>query len=150
MFYWILAIAIFAMLILMVGEFYIFYRDRRSSALFAALSYLIIGIGLAFYFSTSSTHLWLWYVIGPSVFLFAIIIYWVSFNARKEEHAPRPIFITKSQKEKEANKQAKLDKKRTAEFSASGAIAAEKRDTARTTSGPKPGRTGDVPRAGRK
>ena len=144
---WFLVIAIFVMLVLVVGEIYSFYRDRRSSALFAALSYILFASGLAFYFSES---LWLRYIIGPIVFLFSLIVYWVSFNTRKEEHAPRPIFMTKAQKEKEAEKQAKLDKKRTAGFSASGTIAAEKRGTARTTPGAKPGGTGSAPRPGMK
>ncbi|MDI6782736.1 MAG: hypothetical protein QME64_01420 [bacterium] len=147
---WFLAVAIFAMLILVLGEFYSFYRDRRSSALFAALSYLIFAFGLSFYLHLFASSVWLRYVIGPLVLLFSLIMYWVSFSARKEERAPRPIFMTKSQKEKETEKQTKLDKKRTAEISASGTIAAEKRGTARTTPGAKPGRTGSTPRAGRK
>lgn len=121
---WFLAIGIFIVLVFIFGEFYSFYRDRRSSALFAALSYLIIGIGLTFYFGSS---LWLRFIIGPIVFLFAIIIYWTSYSARKDERMPRPIFLPKTKKEKEADKQSALAKKRTAEISATATIAAEKR-----------------------
>lgn len=126
--HWILALAIFIFLILMVGELYIFYRDRRSSALFSAISYLIFSIGLACYYSS-----WLFprLVFGPIIFLLSIIMYWVSFNARKDENAPRPIFMTKTQKEKEAEKQAKLSKLKQADISASATLAAEKRATAR-------------------
>ena len=130
--HWVLAIILFILFILICGEVYSFYRDRRSSALFAAFSYLIVGIGFAFYFGTS---LWLRFVIGPIVFLFAIIIYWVSFTARKEEHMPRPIFLTKPKKEKEAEKKAKLEKQRSADISATATIAAEKRAAATTKPG---------------
>ncbi|MCX7919812.1 MAG: hypothetical protein N3A72_09460 [bacterium] len=125
---WVLGIGILIVLILFFGEIYIFYRDRRSSAIFAALSYLSVAIGLSFYFTSS---LWLRLVFGPLIFIFAFILFWVSYSARKEERAPRAIFISKTQKEKEAEKQSKLEKKRVAEISASGAIAAEKRTTAR-------------------
>jgi hypothetical protein len=134
---WFLAIAIFVFLILMVGELYSFYRDRRASAIFSALSYLIFGIGLSCYYSTA---LWFRLVFGPIIFLFSIIMYWVSYNARSDERAPRPIFMTKSQKEKEAEKQAKLSQQKKADISASATIAAEKRATARIPAGSaKPG-----------
>lgn len=62
-------------------------------------------------------------------------MYWVSHNTRRDEKAPRPIFITKSQKEKEAEKQAKLSQQKKAELSASATIAAEKRATTRISTG---------------
>lgn len=129
---WFLAIAIFAFLILMFGELYSFYRDRRASAIFSAVSYLIFGIGLSCYYSTA---LWFRLVFGPIIFLCSIIMYWVSHNARRDEKAPRPIFMTKSQKEKEAEKQAKLTQQKKAELSASATIAAEKRATTRISAG---------------
>jgi type VI protein secretion system component VasK len=136
---WFLAIAIFVFLILMVGEIYSFYRDRRASAIFSAFSYLIFSIGLACYYSSS---LWFRLVFGPIIFLFSVIMYWVSINARKDENAPRPIFMSKSKKEKEAEKQAKLTQQKKAEISASATIAAEKRATTRISPGTvKPGGT---------
>jgi hypothetical protein len=134
---WFLAIAIFIFLILMIGELYSFYRDRRASAIFSAFSYLVFGIGLSCYYSSS---LWFRLVFGPLIFLFSVIMYWVSFNARKDENAPRPIFMTKSKKEKEAEKQTKLTQQKRADISASATMAAEKRATARIPAGSaKPG-----------
>jgi hypothetical protein len=136
---WFLAIAIFVFLILMIGELYSFYRDRRASAIFSAFSYLIFGVGLSCYYSSA---LWFRLVFGPIIFLFAVIMYWVSINARKDENAPRPIFMTKSNKEKEAEKQAKFSQQKKAEISASATMAAEKRATARISAGSaKPGGT---------
>ena len=129
---WALAVVIFIILVLMLGELFSFRRDRRQSGLFAALSYLFFAAGFSFYFGSS---LWLRYVIGPMVFLLSIILYWVSYNARKEEHAPRAIFISKTQKEKETEKQDKFEKKRVADVSASATIASEKRSTTRIPTG---------------
>lgn len=62
-------------------------------------------------------------------------MYWVSYNARRDENAPRPIFMTKSKKEKEAEKQAKLTQQKKADLTASATLAAEKRATGRISAG---------------